>query len=134
LNSWGRVVDECWHAISDHFPNVDLGKSVVMPNHVHGIIVIHENDSSVGARHASPLPSNPPHGVIPNSLGAIVGSFKSAVTRRLRRELVASPIWQRGFYDHVIRDDLDWTRIHNYIESNPMNWADDLESPEKRSG
>jgi putative transposase len=81
LNPWGSVVDECWRAIPNHFPNVELGAYVVMPNHIHGIVVIREMGLSVGTRHASPLPSNPPRGVIPNFLGAIVGSVKSAVTR-----------------------------------------------------
>lgn len=102
LNESGHIVDECWHAIPDHFTNVELGAYVVMPNHVHGIIVITDNEnrttvnssSSVGARYASPLP---PRGVKPRSIGAIVGSFKSAVTRRIGRELNATGIWQCNY-------------------------------------
>jgi REP element-mobilizing transposase RayT len=134
LNEYGRITNECWHAIPEHFPNVELGAYVVMPNHVHGIIVIRSDENgmatnsspSVGARHASPLP---PRGVKPHSIGAIVGSFKSAVTRHIRHELNITGIWQRNYYEHVIRNHEDWDRIHRYIESNPSMWAEDDENP-----
>jgi REP element-mobilizing transposase RayT len=132
LNGYGIIADECWRAIPDHFANVELGAHVVMPNHVHGVIVITEigmatNSSPfVGARHASPLP---PRGVKPKSIGAIVGSFKSAVTRRIGREHNASGIWQRNYYERIIRDDREMDRIHRYIESNPSMWTEDDENP-----
>jgi putative transposase len=133
LNIYGQIVYECWRAIPEHFPNVELGTYVVMPNHVHGIIVINENGMAtnssafVGARHASPLPRI----VKPRSIGAIVGSFKSAVTKRTGRELNATGIWQRNYYEHVIRNHEDWDRIHKYIETNPSMWAEDEENPMK---
>ena len=137
LNEYGHIADECWCAIPDHFTNVELEAYVVMPNHVHGIIVINNENrttmnssSSVGARHASPLP---PRGVKPHSIGAIVGSFKSAVTRRIGRELNATGIWQRNYYEHIIRDHKDWDRIHRYIESNPSMWVEDEENPMKHA-
>ena len=98
LNHYRQIADECWRAIPEHFPNIELGAYIIMPNHVHRIIVINENgmatnsSPSVGARHivlegyASSLP---PH-------GAIVGSFKSAVTRRIGREFNAT-VWQRNY-------------------------------------
>jgi REP element-mobilizing transposase RayT len=136
LNEFGYIAEECWRAIPDHFANVELGAYVIMPNHVHGIIVITDradengmatNSSPfVGARHASPLP---PRGTKPHSIGAIVGSFKSAVTCRLGREFNSTGIWQRNYYEHVIRNHADWDRIHRYIESNPSLWAEDEENP-----
>ncbi|MBN2117756.1 MAG: hypothetical protein JW730_14365 [Anaerolineales bacterium] len=131
LNDFGCIVDECWRAIPDHFPNVELGAYVVMPNHVHGIIVIHagmapNSAPSVGAQHAAPLQKP---NVKPGSLGAIVRSFKSAVTHRIGREVNATGIWQRNYYEHVIRNHEDWDRIHRYIESNPSLWAEDEENP-----
>jgi len=133
LNDYGRVVTECWRALPEHFPNVELGVYVIMPNHVHGIIVIHDagengaavNPPPVGARHASPLPS---HGTSPRSLGAIVGSFKSAVTKRIGREFKMANIWQRNYYEHVIRNETEWDKIHRYIESNPAKWKSDQEN------
>ena len=131
LNGFGKIADDCWRAIPDHFPNVELGAYVVMPNHVHGVIVINDGPATnsspdVGARHAWPLP---PHGPKPKSIGAIVGSYKSAVTRRIGREHNATGIWQRNYHEHVIRNHEEWDRIHRYIEANPLRWAEDRENP-----
>ncbi len=134
LSPMGKIADEHWRAIPEHFPHVELGAYVVMPNHVHGIIIIRENglatnsSPAVGARHASPLPSN---GVKPKSIGAIVGSYKSAVTKRIGRELQAAGIWQRNYYEHIIRSEAEHDRIHRYIETNVANWARDDENPVK---
>jgi putative transposase len=136
LNDYGRITDECWRAIAEHFPNTEIGTYAILPNHVHGIIVIYANENrmatnsspSVGARHASALP---PHGVKPKSIGAIVGSFKSAVTKRIGRELNATGIWQRNYYEHIIRNEGEHDRIYSYIESNVVNWAKDDENPVK---
>jgi len=127
LNDFGKIADECWCAIPIHFPHVELGAHVVMPNHVHGIIVI-APDISVGARHASHLQS-PPHGAPPGSLGAIVGSFKSAATRRIGREQNPSGIWQRNYYEHIIHVQREMNTIWRYIEANPSMWDDDEENP-----
>lgn len=87
LNDFGRITDERWRAIPEHFPNIELGVYVVMPNHVHGIIAIKDNITTtnspliVGARHVSPLPQpSKPHGFKRGSIGASIGSFKAAVT------------------------------------------------------
>jgi putative transposase len=93
LNGWGEFVVACWESIPAHFPNVELDVFVVTPNHVHGIVVINEDwkagISVVGAQHAAPLQPTPSVSsktfakVAPGSLGAIVRSFKSAVSERL---------------------------------------------------
>jgi putative transposase len=126
LNELGIIVAECWYAIPDHFRNVALEAFIVMPNHVHGVIVIRDD---VGATPASPSPEQPPHGPIPGSIGAIVGSFKSAVSRRAGRELNTSAIWQRNYYEHIIRSEAEWENIRRYIETNPHNWTGDTENP-----
>lgn len=135
LNKTGEIVRQCWNEIPTHFKNAEIGEFVVMPNHIHGIIIIHE--STVGATHASPLPTHTSphqshlHGPIPHSLGAIVGSFKSSVSRRANRELNLTSIWQRNYYEHILRDRSDLERIANYIASNPMNWDNDEENEKK---
>ena len=136
LNDFGKIADEYWSAIPQHFPFVELGAYVIMPNHVHGIIVIndaHKNNllpSIVGARHASPLQKQlPPRGATPRSLGAIMGSFKSAVTKWVGRELNATGIWQRNYYEHIIRNEKDMQNKTDYIDANPMLWNDDDENP-----
>jgi putative transposase len=100
LSPIGQIAEGHWRLIPAHFPHVELGTYAVIPNHVHGIIIIHENgmatksSPSVGARHASPLS---PNGVKPGSIGAIVGSYKSAVTKRIGRECNVTGIWQRNY-------------------------------------
>jgi len=101
------------------------GAYVIMPNHVHGIIVIANND--VRAMHASPLRKRP-RGVLPGSLGAIIGSYKSAVTKRIGREMNETGIWQRSYYEHIIRDDKDLQNKTDYINANPLLWDQDDEN------
>jgi len=125
LNAWGAIVTECLQAIPLHFPSVTLDEFVVMPNHVHGMIVIHE---PVGAqqqshrRYAAPLQN-----VAPGSLGAIVRSFKSASTKRINlpRETPGNVLWQRNYHEHIIRDEADENRIRAYVIANPQLWAQD---------
>ena len=121
----GQLARVTWHEIPTHFPHVELDASVIMPNHLHGVIII--ADGRVGATHASPEPSGPPK----RSLGAIVGAYKSAVTKHANRLglLPDRPIWQRSYYDHVIRSDAALGRIRQYIANNPARWAEDPENP-----
>ena len=141
LNDFGKIADEYWSAIPQHFPFVELGAYVIMPNHVHGIIVINDTHKNnllppiVGARHASPLLQKqlPPRGAPPRSLGTIMGSFKSAVTKRIGRKLNATGIWQRNYYEHIIRDEQDLKNKTDYIDANPMLWNDDDENPRHNS-
>ena len=133
LNDVGRVVETCWEAIPDHFPHAGLDAYVVMPNHIHGVIVIVrpnvEVPPTVGATHASPLHhrSGPPK----HSIGAVVGAYKSAVSKRINaaRGTPGARVWQRNYYDHVIRNEADLHRIRQYIVDNPARWAEDRENP-----
>lgn len=132
LNEAGRVVEQCWLAIPDHFPRAALDAFVVMPNHIHGIVWI------VGARHAVPLPGDVPIPTeqfgkpIPGSIPTIIRSFKSATTKRINeyRQTPGLPVWQRNYYEHIIRDDDELNRIRKYIANNPLQWALDRENPD----
>jgi REP-associated tyrosine transposase len=129
LNVAGRIVETCWLAIPDHFPSVQLDAFVIMPDHVHGILAIREgrDTSNVGAQHAAPLPLpvRPTNGccggVAPGSLGAIVRSFKSAVSKRVNelRRTPGAPVWQRNYFDRIIRDNGELNRVRWYIRTNP---------------
>ncbi|MCX5971911.1 MAG: transposase [Coprothermobacterota bacterium] len=130
MNRWGEIADECWQAIPIHFGNVELDAVVVMPNHVHGIIMI----TDVGATHASPLHSpmpTIPNGPKPRSIGAIIGSYKSGVSKRINGTCatLGKTVWQRNYYEHVIRNEAELDLIRQYIESNPARWAEDRENP-----
>jgi REP element-mobilizing transposase RayT len=132
LNEMGQIITGCWDESPNHFPNVKLDAFVVMPNHVHGIIVIVEtsDSGSVGARHAVPLQRSFGQ-PISGSLPTIIRSFKSAVTRRINemRDTPGMPVWQRNYYEHVIRNNRELDRVRRYIAGNPARWTEDSENP-----
>jgi REP element-mobilizing transposase RayT len=126
LSSEGEIVREVWKKLPQHFTCIRLDEFIIMPNHIHGILWIQNNPTSrVGAQHAAHLqPTNHSKEPKANSLGAIIRSFKSAATRRIN-QLHHSPgakFWQRSFYDHVIRDEVDLYNHRRYILENPLKW------------
>ena len=131
LNEAGKIAEKVWRGIPDHFDNVDIDAFIVMPNHVHGIIVI--THTRVGARHASPL--HHAHQPSKGTLGTIVGSYKSAVSKQINRmrDTPGSPVWQRNYYEHIIRNESALHDIRHYIIHNPAKWAEDTENPERLS-
>ncbi len=140
LSDSGKWARDCWWAIPRHFPQVFLDRFVIMPDHVHGIIVIrnHAPDvdpqivirnspGTVGARHVVPLHAHTTvrrrfGEPIPGSLSTIVGTFKSAVTRHMKNNGMTERVWQRNYYEHVIRNDRDLWAIRRYIVTNPERW------------
>ena len=134
LSDLGKIADECWRAIPDHFPLVELGAYVVMPNHVHGIIVITDNGRGAALLrpYTGPDENQNSHkiNVKPGSLGAIVRSYKSAVSYRIHKEHNATSIWQRNYYEHIIRDEKDLQNKTDYIDANPMLWDEDENNPQ----
>ena len=146
LNKVGKIVEWEWLELPKRLPYVELGVSVVMPNHFHGILFIHEN---VGATRQGQAISQPnteplqtitpesmdgsplPRGPKPASLGAIIAQFKSRVTKRIWKfpEFKETPIWQRSFYEHVIWYETDLQNKTDYIEANPLLWNEDDENP-----
>ena len=130
LSAWGDIAREEWFktAALRKMINLYADEFVVMPNHVHGIIWINNNieEDGVGAERRSALTGVMPH-VTAGSLGAVVRGYKSAVTYAVNaaRETRGAPIWQRNYYEHVIRDDADLNRIREYISNNPVKWGED---------
>ena len=127
LNDAGRMAEQCWQAIPDHFPHVELDAFVAMPNHVHGILFI--VDTPVGAKNFSPLQSGQrPHGTS-KSIGSIIRGFKIGVTKWMRAHTNVHVVWQRNYYEHVIRNDDELNRIREYIAKNRAQWELDRENP-----
>lgn len=127
LNDLGRIVDEEWHHTGDLRPDISLDAFVVMPNHVHGIIVIHDPRQGTARR----APTTAFGKSVPNTLSTIVGAFKSAASRGINaaRTTPGAPLWQRNYYEHVIRDERDLNAVREYIVSNPAAWDKDEENP-----
>ncbi|HBY18700.1 MAG TPA: transposase [Candidatus Marinimicrobia bacterium] len=141
LNEYGNRVERCWVEIPHHFSHVALDEFVAMPNHVHGVIVIVENVGArhvgaryVGARYVGARHAVPPHNSnqcieqfgkpVRGSIPTIIRSFKSAVTKQINeiRQTPGMPVWQRNYWEHIIRDEHELNRIRQYIRNNPMNW------------
>jgi len=133
LNELGEIVHDEWEKTSVLRANVDLGAFVVMPNHFHAIVYIVEDDlvkatlSRSTRRGDRPVAPTEARGPSPRSIGAIMAGFKSAVTTRINtiRKSPREPVWQRNYYEHVIRDDKEYLAIEGYIENNPANWVKD---------
>jgi len=132
LNQYGEIADQCWMAIPQHFTNALLGEYIIMPNHIHGTIII--TGPSIGTRHAVSLPSRTLFGKPQiGSLSTIVRSYKSAVTRLINVVWTKNEpaIWQSRFYEHVIRNEKSYNKIRRYILDNPLYWPQDDENPNR---
>ena len=120
LNDAGKVAYQCWRDIPIHFPHVQLHPFVIMPDHVHSILEIIENPNSTKGR-------NEFQKIIPKSIGSIIRGFKIGVTKWFREHHpddfpVGIPIWQRNYYEHIIRNEMAYHNIVKYIQDNPAKW------------
>ncbi len=134
LNPYGNIAFEQWIRLAKRFRQSDFSTFVIMPNHLHGIICIARGageESHTDDVQITPLRPYLVPNVIPGSLGAIVRAYKAAVTYRINamRGFTNPPVWQRNYYDHIIRNEKDYESIWNYIESNPRKWMDDRLNP-----
>lgn len=116
LTQIGDIVADCWNSINKIYTNVRTDKHVIMPNHFHGIILINDN-KSLAADNSRGGQSRPP-------LQKVVQGFKSVTTRRCFA-LGYSTIWQRSFYEHIIRNESEYLQIWNYIDGNLTEWSKD---------
>jgi len=155
LNQYGKIARDEWIRTAEVRDNVEIDEFVIMPNHIHGIIIILPNSNSHGhmvensvantdnpmglshtpvARSIEPSPQTgqcdwPLH-VMPkspkNNLGAFIRGYKSAVTSAvLKLSDSKNSVWQRNYHEHIIRNEEDLSKVRNYIRRNPANWKDD---------
>jgi putative transposase len=145
LSPYGEIVQRWWGEIPIHFPNVETGAFVIMPNHVHGIIFIIERRGTVSV----PRDNQPQNKLeTPNlnieleggetpplrvpTLGQVVAYFKYQSTKEmnsLENTGTVTKFWQRNYYEHIIRNEKDLQNKTNYIEANPLLWGEDDENP-----
>lgn len=129
LNRFGEVVEECWREIPDHNHPAELDAFVVMPNHIHGIIVLGQRGPGRGT--ACRAPTERFGEPVPGSLPTLLRSFKSAATTRIN-QLRGTPggrVWQRGYYERVIRNERELSAVRRYVVDNPLKWELDPENP-----
>ncbi|MCG6534874.1 MAG: transposase, partial [Syntrophales bacterium LBB04] len=121
----GARVHTVWDALPSHYPQVRLDAFAIMPNHIHAIVAL--PPAPVGAQF-----------IAPNSaiaVGEIVREFKARCTHTINqmRNTRGVSVWQRNYYEHIIRDEADYTRIAEYIYTNPQRWTSDTLHPDVRA-
>ncbi len=143
LSKMGQIARSEWLRLESRFPNVKLDEWIIMPNHIHAILMLlpadavrarlnpkdHGLESSASPLQRVPLPAQP-KGTVPHSLGAILGAYKASVSNKAHH-ILDNPgitIWQRNYYEHVIRDEAELQKIRQYIHNNPLKWELDEEN------
>jgi len=142
LNELGSAVERAWLSIPEHFPRAELDEYVVMPNHLHGIVSLMPETGAVIPKEFFSSPrwtdSSPDskrksfkRGPKPGSIPAIVGAFKATASRRINelRGTPNRPVWQRNYYEHIIRSERSLLRIREYVANNPLRWTLDRLNP-----
>jgi REP-associated tyrosine transposase len=145
LDAFGEAVQRLWEDMPAHHRGVELDAFVVMPNHIHGIVVFAYDEGEAGlattgaqeTRRADEagLATTTTTGAVrarrKRTLGTVVAGFKSAVSREARAGRIPAPVslWQQGYYEHIIRSEAALDRIREYIANNPAKWAFDHDNP-----
>jgi REP element-mobilizing transposase RayT len=136
------AVESAWQSLLDIFNNIELGEFVVMPNHIHGIVWITGNGSFRlhpgtwkndfdGQRRGGQLPTSTLENTKFETLSNIVGAFKTTAATRINklRGSIGLPVWQKSFYDRIVRNEHELEQIHKYIQHNPIKWEEDRDNP-----
>ncbi len=136
MNDAGKIAEQEWLKTAEMRENVELLEYVIMPNHMHGIILLNDRRGTTrcrGTTHRAPTieqfgkPTS-------NTIPTIVRGYKSAVTKKINmlRNMPGVPVWQRNYYEHIIRDQKSYYHIAKYIRNNPLKWRDDRFSSQRR--
>ncbi len=125
LSQYGKIAKQSWLEIPEHFEDIRVDEHVIMPNHIHGIVIIDSGDEPVGNRHACSLQEERQYQKLP----VVIGSYKSSVTRELNQMHDKFHFkWQKSYYDRIIRNDKSLDRIRHYIHYNALKWEYDQEN------
>ncbi|NMB68413.1 MAG: hypothetical protein GYA20_06600 [Chloroflexi bacterium] len=134
LSEIGKIAQAQWDQIPARFENVEMGPNVVMPNHMHGILIVRAGLAPApGVNMRQPQGPGQPQGLpLPKTVGDIVGAYKSLVVNECLKVYKSQnrflgKVWQRNYYEHIIRDEQSYENIAAYILNNPRQWdADQL--------
>jgi REP element-mobilizing transposase RayT len=124
----GQTVEFIWHEIPNHFSQTKLDAFVVMPDHIHGIVFINRRR---GTACRAPMTMEQFGQPVPGSVPTIVRSFKSAATKHINelRQTPGVKLWQRNYWEHIIRDDRELDNVRKYIQNNPAKCLDGHDTP-----
>jgi len=131
LNEFGKIAKNEWLKTAEIRKNIGILENIIMPNHIHGIISINDIDNGRGTVHRAPTyraPTKERFGKpTSNTIPTIVRGYKSTVTKQINmlRHTPDAPVWQRNYYEHIIRDEKSYYQIAEYITNNPLKWLDD---------
>jgi putative transposase len=130
LNNAGLMIKHQWQALIHRFDKIKLHEFIVMPNHFHGIVEF-VGAPLVGVQNTVPSTSGQPQGIAP-TVGDVVGVYKSLTTNDYIQNVKQNnwqrfnkKLWQRNYYEHIIRDEISYHQISEYIQTNPLKWGDD---------
>lgn len=129
LNELGQMAEKYWWEIPVHFSFIELGEFVVMPNHVHGILIIDKTENDVETRLIASLPNSggitgPHNPMFHDNISRIIRWYKGRCSFEIRK-IHADFAWQTRFHDHIIRNRKSFEIIERYIVTNPKNWKED---------
>jgi putative transposase len=123
LTEIGKIIERCWHALPRFFSTIALDAYVIMPDHFHGIIIIkNQNTCTI----SEPAPSTFCHGTVAGALGAMIQNFKSVSTRKINQQaqIRGRTVWQRNYFERIIRNEAGLNAARQYIADNPIKWLD----------
>ena len=137
LSEYGEIARSEWMASDAIRSEIKLDEFVIMPNHLHGIVwIIVGAQGLVGAHGCAPQLTSRTRADghprrLPKSLGSFIAGYKSAVTKRVnsKRGTPGIPVWQRNYYERIIRNEQELDAIRRYILANPIYWTEDMENP-----
>lgn len=151
LNQYGEIVAETYQWLSQRYPYLNLDEWIIMPNHFHGIMIISDKPRRGSSRTAPTIPNTPilnrkdvvltdknlpinPE-LKPKTLGRLIGVFKTVSTKQINLtcNLPGTPIWQRNYYEHIIRNEKSLNKIREYVVNNPLLWERDQLHPNNPS-
>lgn len=134
INEYGTIVKKCWDDLGNHYENLQLGEFVIMPNHVHGIMII-DNDIPIETGYKQKETGYKPVStktkkkmmIKKHGISEFVRAFKTFSSRRINklRNAQSVPVWQTRYYDHIIQNEKELSEICDYINNNPLKWEED---------
>ncbi len=140
LNEYGQIAFDEWVKLSDRFSNIELDVFQIMPNHMHGIIILNDasagagitpaQNKSAGAGFTPAQHKRQPQGIASTTVSDIVGAYKSLVVNGCldiykSKNATMGKLWQRNYYENIIRNEQSHKRVSEYIINNPVKWAED---------